>query len=115
MLVRDHRRAIIEDRTEYRGVCCTCPIYADHRLGCPMTRPSRSPTFKRTPWVWSHGDGRGSCTDPNRTPYDKRLTEDNYPPSTATEVEQTKAIWKSLTPTHCLVHFNRGWHAARPA
>eukprot|EP00959_Pyramimonas_sp_CCMP1952_P350922 7352043-Pyramimonas_sp.AAC.1 len=59
MIVRDHKRAIIEDRKEYRGLCCTCPSYADHGLGCPMRRPSRSPNFKRTPWVWSHGDGRG--------------------------------------------------------
>eukprot|EP00959_Pyramimonas_sp_CCMP1952_P081122 1695005-Pyramimonas_sp.AAC.1 len=98
MIVRAHKRAIIEDRQQHRGVCCTCPSYADHRLGCPIRRPSRSPSFKRTPWVWPRGDGRGNCTDPNRTPCDKRLTEENYLPATATETEPTKAIWKSLTP-----------------
>eukprot|EP00959_Pyramimonas_sp_CCMP1952_P169096 3532230-Pyramimonas_sp.AAC.1 len=58
MVKRDLKRATIEDRKLFRGVCCTCPSYADHWLGCPMRRPSRSPNFKRTPWVWSHGDGR---------------------------------------------------------
>eukprot|EP00959_Pyramimonas_sp_CCMP1952_P285831 5976602-Pyramimonas_sp.AAC.1 len=40
LIVRNHKRAIIEDRQRYRGVCCTCPSNADHWLGCPMRRPS---------------------------------------------------------------------------
>eukprot|EP00959_Pyramimonas_sp_CCMP1952_P060106 1255853-Pyramimonas_sp.AAC.1 len=48
---RDLKRAIIEDRKLCRGVCCACPSYADHRLGCPMRRPSRTPEVRRTPWL----------------------------------------------------------------
>eukprot|EP00959_Pyramimonas_sp_CCMP1952_P249198 5209075-Pyramimonas_sp.AAC.1 len=73
MVKRDLKRAIIEDRKLYRCVCCTCPSFSDHRLGCPMRRPSRSPNFKGTPLVWYHGDGRGHCTDPGKTPYRERL------------------------------------------
>eukprot|EP00959_Pyramimonas_sp_CCMP1952_P321358 6724729-Pyramimonas_sp.AAC.1 len=80
-----------------------------------MRRPSRSPNFKRTPWVWSHGQGRGNCTDPNRTPCDKRQTDENYLPAAATEIEQTKAIWKSLALISYLVQFNRDRHAGEPA
>eukprot|EP00959_Pyramimonas_sp_CCMP1952_P056327 1176417-Pyramimonas_sp.AAC.1 len=29
-----------------------------------MRRPSRSPNSHKTPWVWSHGDGRGHFTGP---------------------------------------------------
>eukprot|EP00959_Pyramimonas_sp_CCMP1952_P440089 9213720-Pyramimonas_sp.AAC.1 len=62
-------RAIVEERKLYRGVCCSCPDYADHGPGCPVSRPSRGPNFERAPWVWSHGDGRGCCADPHSTPY----------------------------------------------
>eukprot|EP00959_Pyramimonas_sp_CCMP1952_P307000 6425415-Pyramimonas_sp.AAC.1 len=44
---RDLKRATIEDRKLYRGVCCTCPSYAGRRLGCPIRRPSRSPDSKK--------------------------------------------------------------------
>eukprot|EP00959_Pyramimonas_sp_CCMP1952_P412755 8649313-Pyramimonas_sp.AAC.1 len=62
-----------------------------------MRRPSRSPNSKRTPWVWSHGDGRGHCADPNAAPYLEQLTEKDYGPATAEEI------------------FNREWHAGKPA
>eukprot|EP00959_Pyramimonas_sp_CCMP1952_P048862 1020769-Pyramimonas_sp.AAC.1 len=41
---RDLKRAVIEERKRYRGVCCTCPNCADHGPGCPMRHPSRSPS-----------------------------------------------------------------------
>eukprot|EP00959_Pyramimonas_sp_CCMP1952_P108781 2274621-Pyramimonas_sp.AAC.1 len=58
MVTRNLKRAIIEERKLYRNVCRSCPEHADHRLRCPMRRPSRSPNFGGTPWVWSRGDGR---------------------------------------------------------
>eukprot|EP00959_Pyramimonas_sp_CCMP1952_P121536 2541400-Pyramimonas_sp.AAC.1 len=46
MVTRNLESAVIEERKLYRNVCCSCPEYADHRLGCPIRRPSRSPNFK---------------------------------------------------------------------
>eukprot|EP00959_Pyramimonas_sp_CCMP1952_P328612 6879790-Pyramimonas_sp.AAC.1 len=76
-----------------------------------MRRPSRSPNFKRTPRVWSHGDGRGRCAGPNVAPHHERLTENDYDPATRGERAQTEAIWQNLIPTHPLAQFNREWRA----
>eukprot|EP00959_Pyramimonas_sp_CCMP1952_P420992 8818935-Pyramimonas_sp.AAC.1 len=64
---RDLERAIVEERKLYRSACCPCPECADRRPGCPMRRPSGGPNLRKTPWVWSHGDGRGYCADPHST------------------------------------------------
>eukprot|EP00959_Pyramimonas_sp_CCMP1952_P378093 7920169-Pyramimonas_sp.AAC.2 len=66
----------------HEGVCCTCPAYADRGPGCPVRRPSRRPNFKRAPRAWSHGDGRGRCTDPHKTPYLGQLTGGDYEQAT---------------------------------
>eukprot|EP00959_Pyramimonas_sp_CCMP1952_P151790 3176121-Pyramimonas_sp.AAC.1 len=42
MVVRDLNRVIIEDRKLYRGVCCTCPSYAD-QAGLPHETPITEP------------------------------------------------------------------------
>eukprot|EP00959_Pyramimonas_sp_CCMP1952_P046694 975370-Pyramimonas_sp.AAC.1 len=76
LIERDLERATIEERTFCRGVACTCPEHADRGLGCPMRRPSRSPNFRKTPWVWSHG-GRGYCVDPNAAPWEDQLAEND--------------------------------------
>eukprot|EP00959_Pyramimonas_sp_CCMP1952_P365783 7660583-Pyramimonas_sp.AAC.1 len=102
MVKRDLERAIIEERALYRGACCTCPEFADRRPGCPVRRPSRSPHFKRTPWAWSHGNGRGHCTDPNAAPYGEQLTENDYEQATVIEICKSSQIWKHLSPLHDL-------------
>eukprot|EP00959_Pyramimonas_sp_CCMP1952_P319506 6685771-Pyramimonas_sp.AAC.2 len=79
-----------------------------------MRRPSRSPNFKRTPWVWSHGGGRGYCTDPNATPYEEQLTESDYDHATSDEISRSNLIWKRLSPLHPL-QFNRDWPAGKLA
>eukprot|EP00959_Pyramimonas_sp_CCMP1952_P448250 9386205-Pyramimonas_sp.AAC.1 len=100
MIARDHKKAIIEDRKRYRGACCTCPTFADDRLGCPVRRPSRSP----------------NCRNKNTMALcDKQLAERDYLPATTTEIEQTNAMWHNLAPTHYLAQFNREWHAGKPA
>eukprot|EP00959_Pyramimonas_sp_CCMP1952_P341766 7159502-Pyramimonas_sp.AAC.1 len=78
LMKRDLERAIVEERELYRGVACACFEHADHGLGRPMRRPSRSPNFRKTPWVWSRGDGRGYCADPDATPCTEQFTEDDY-------------------------------------
>eukprot|EP00959_Pyramimonas_sp_CCMP1952_P011663 245093-Pyramimonas_sp.AAC.1 len=94
---RDLKRAIIEERKLHRGVVCTCFGRADHWLGCPMRRPSWSPDFRGTPWVWSRGDGRGYCADPNAAPCSEQLTECDYEQATAPEI------------------FNRDYNVGEPA
>eukprot|EP00959_Pyramimonas_sp_CCMP1952_P036595 765781-Pyramimonas_sp.AAC.1 len=69
------------------------------------------------PWVWSHGDGRGYCADPNTTPYTRQLTEADYEQATDSEISQSSQIWDNLTPFHYLRQFNRDWrvgHAGNP-
>eukprot|EP00959_Pyramimonas_sp_CCMP1952_P137190 2870686-Pyramimonas_sp.AAC.1 len=80
-----------------------------------MGRPSRSPNFNRAPWVWSHGDGRGHCADPNATPYEEQLTESDYDRAAADDIARSSLVCKNLLPTHYLVKFNRDWHAGKPA
>eukprot|EP00959_Pyramimonas_sp_CCMP1952_P249448 5214329-Pyramimonas_sp.AAC.1 len=80
-----------------------------------MRRPSRSPSFKRTPWVWSHGDGPGYCADPNATPYGEQLTEDDYDRATSDEISRSYLIWQHLSPLHPLMQLNRDWQAGKPA
>eukprot|EP00959_Pyramimonas_sp_CCMP1952_P334994 7014970-Pyramimonas_sp.AAC.1 len=94
MATRSVKRAIIEERKLYRNVCCLCPERADHRHGCPMRRPSRSPNIKRTPLAWSHDDGRGHCADPNATPYNEQLTESDYDRAAADEITRPSLVWK---------------------
>eukprot|EP00959_Pyramimonas_sp_CCMP1952_P222115 4643579-Pyramimonas_sp.AAC.1 len=60
-----------------------------------MRRPSRSPNLKRAPWVWSHGDGRGYCTDPDKTLYKRQLTEDDYEQATDIDRSHSIHIWKT--------------------
>eukprot|EP00959_Pyramimonas_sp_CCMP1952_P374689 7847351-Pyramimonas_sp.AAC.2 len=77
-----------------------------------MRRPSRSPTFKRTPWVWYHGDGRGYCTDPNATTAnEEQLTENDYDHATSDEISRSNLIWKYWSPRRYPMQFNRDWHA----
>eukprot|EP00959_Pyramimonas_sp_CCMP1952_P406684 8523711-Pyramimonas_sp.AAC.1 len=85
---RDLKICIAEERKLHRNVCWSCTEYADHRPGCPMRRPSRSPNFKRTPWVWYHGDGRCYCTDLHSTPYQEQLAENDYEETTPEEVSR---------------------------
>eukprot|EP00959_Pyramimonas_sp_CCMP1952_P064846 1354027-Pyramimonas_sp.AAC.1 len=65
-----------------------------------MARPSRIPSFRKTPWVWSRGDGRGYCADPYITPHGEQLTEDDYEQAAAQEMPQSIKIWKNLSHAH---------------
>eukprot|EP00959_Pyramimonas_sp_CCMP1952_P389190 8154769-Pyramimonas_sp.AAC.1 len=114
MVTHGVKRAIIEERKLYRGVGCTCPNYADHRLGCPMGRPSRSQNLKRTLWVWSHGGARRHCADPGATPYREQLTEKYYNRATAEELVHSNPVWQNLIPAHYLMQYNREWHSGKP-
>eukprot|EP00959_Pyramimonas_sp_CCMP1952_P409953 8591527-Pyramimonas_sp.AAC.1 len=89
-------RAIVEKRKLCRDVVCICFEYADHRLGCPMGRPSRGPNFCKTPRVWSHGNGRGHCADQNAAPYCDQLTEDDCDQATAHTISQFMRILKTF-------------------
>eukprot|EP00959_Pyramimonas_sp_CCMP1952_P393685 8249349-Pyramimonas_sp.AAC.1 len=80
-----------------------------------MRRPSRSLNFKRTPWVWSHGDGRGHYIDPNTTPCEEQLTESDYDRATADEIARSNFRWTNFSLRHPLMQFNRNWRAGRPA
>eukprot|EP00959_Pyramimonas_sp_CCMP1952_P159085 3326966-Pyramimonas_sp.AAC.1 len=60
--------AVISGRKTYRGIVCPCEHSTDRRPMCPMRRPSRSPNFGRTPWVWSRGDRLGRRVDPTSHP-----------------------------------------------
>eukprot|EP00959_Pyramimonas_sp_CCMP1952_P307638 6439242-Pyramimonas_sp.AAC.1 len=96
LIKRDCKRAIIEERNLDPGVVCTCSEPADRRLGRPMRRPSRGPSFRKTPRVWSHGNGRGRCTDPNTTPYDEQLTDDGYEQTTAKYISHYMKVWNTF-------------------
>eukprot|EP00959_Pyramimonas_sp_CCMP1952_P287592 6014509-Pyramimonas_sp.AAC.1 len=115
MVTRSIKRAIIEERKLYRNVCCTSPESADYLIGCPVRRSSRSPDFKGTPWVWTHGDGRVNCADLNATPYEEQLTESDYDHATADEIARPSLRWKNFSPLHPLAHFNRHGRAGKPA
>eukprot|EP00959_Pyramimonas_sp_CCMP1952_P182808 3822909-Pyramimonas_sp.AAC.1 len=93
LIKRGLERAIVEERKLDRGVACTCPESADHGFGCPMRRPSRNPSFKKVILVWSHGDGRVYCADPNATPWEEQLTKNGYEPATADEISQPSRTW----------------------
>eukprot|EP00959_Pyramimonas_sp_CCMP1952_P267923 5601785-Pyramimonas_sp.AAC.1 len=108
---RDLKRAIVEERKLYRGVCCSCPEFADRGPGCPMRRPSRNPNFKKTPLLWSHGDGRGRCAGPNATTYNEQLTDNDYEQAPAEEISRSIRTWNNLSPFQSLNQFNRGWRA----
>ena len=54
---RSGQRAMIADRNDYR--ICGCKAHMNHRLGCPMDTPSRSPHQGLSPWKEGHCDGTG--------------------------------------------------------
>eukprot|EP00959_Pyramimonas_sp_CCMP1952_P084136 1759426-Pyramimonas_sp.AAC.1 len=80
-----------------------------------MRRPSRSPNFKGTPWVWSHGDGRGRCADLNIAPYLEQLTENDYDLATVEYIAHSNLVWQNLLPIHFLAQFNRERRAGKAA
>ena len=106
------KKEIIADRKTYREQVCVCFAYMDHRPNCPMKRESRSPNFKRTPWAWSHGDGRGHNVDPTNpnNPAHTHLSESDLIPINDTEVEATWDEWRLLPYTHRLKVHHREYH-----
>eukprot|EP00959_Pyramimonas_sp_CCMP1952_P326926 6843550-Pyramimonas_sp.AAC.1 len=71
--------------------------------------------FEKTPWNWSHGDGRGHCADPDATPYEEQLTESDCDHATPDGIARSNLVWKHLSLLHCSMQFNRDWHAGKPA
>ena len=104
------RKALIADRQKYRGQVCLCLAYANHRPLCPMRRPSRSPHYNETPWVWSHGDGLGRCVDPTNHAPHQCLTEDDYMKVDDVARDTTEREWRRLDANHRLKIHNRTYH-----
>ena len=75
-----------------------------------MKRPSRSPNFGRTPWVWSHGNGLGHCVDPSNAPEHDHLYEHDCVPIDDMARDITEFEWRRLPNEHRLKIHNREYH-----
>ena len=96
------KQRLIADRRTYRELICGCKAFADHRPLCPMRRPSRSPNYGETPWVWSHGDGLGRDVDPTCNPESACLTEADYAPLEEIHVLECEYEWEQFDYHHLL-------------
>ena len=101
------RKALVQDREDYRMAVCECHAYMNHRPRCPMSRPSRSPNFGKTPWNYSHGDGLGNH---DKDEHERIIREEHVVPYCDEEIAKFERDWESLPDNHRLKIWNRNFH-----
>eukprot|EP00959_Pyramimonas_sp_CCMP1952_P373601 7824278-Pyramimonas_sp.AAC.1 len=75
-----------------------------------MERPSRSPNFEKTPWVWSYGDGLGRKVDPTNPSPRLCMAKADDQPIADNEAKLTEQRWKNPDTNHRPKRCIRGYH-----